>query len=91
MTARTRQERLEFRTTSAVRKLVEQAVRETGGSLTEFAEASLTPAAQRVLADRNRFALDPEALSAWERINARPARELPGVRRLMDRPSPFSE
>jgi len=91
MPARNRQERLEFRTTSAVRNLVEQAVNETGGSLTEFAEASLTASAQRVLADRNRFTLSPEALSAWEEINARPARELPGVRSLMDRPSPFTE
>ena len=89
MPTRTRQERIEFRTTSAVRELVEQAARESGGSLTEFAEASLTVAAQRVLADRNRFTLSKEALSTWEQINARPARELPGVRRLMERPSPF--
>ncbi|NBD95292.1 MAG: DUF1778 domain-containing protein [Gammaproteobacteria bacterium] len=91
MSTRTRQERFEFRTTPAVRELVEQAARESGGSLTEFAEASLIAAAQRVLADRNRFALSDEALSAWERINARPARELPGVHRLMDRPSPFDQ
>ncbi|PKL96157.1 MAG: DUF1778 domain-containing protein [Gammaproteobacteria bacterium HGW-Gammaproteobacteria-8] len=91
MSIRTRHERIEFRTTSAVRELVERAARESGGSLTEFAEASLTLAAQRVLADRNRFTLSNEALSAWEKINARPARELPGVRRLMERSSPFAE
>lgn len=91
MSTRTRKERIEFRTTSAVRELIEQAVKETGGNFTEFAEASLTTAAQRVLADRNRFTLSAEALSAWESINARPAHELPGVRRLMERPSPFAE
>lgn len=91
MSTRTREERIEFRTTSAVRKLIDQAARESGGSLTEFAEANLVAAAQRVLADRNRFALSDEALSAWEQVNARPARELPGVRRLMERPSPFAK
>lgn len=91
MPTRTRKERIEFRTTSAVRKLIEQAVQETGGNFTEFAETNLTAAAQRVLADRSRFTLSAEALSAWEAINARPARELPGVRRLMERPSPFAE
>ena len=91
MSTRNRQQRLEFRTTPAVRQLVEQAAREAGSSLTEFAEASLTAAAQRVLADRHRFTLSAEALSAWEQINARPARELPGVRRLMQRPSPLSK
>ncbi len=91
MSTRTRQERIEFRTTAAVRELVEKAAREAGGSLTEFAEASLTEAARRVLADRNRFALSAEAISAWEQINARPARELPGVKRLMERASPFAE
>jgi len=91
MSARTRQERIEFRTTAAVRELVEKAAREAGSSLTEFAEASLTEAAQRVLADRTRFALTPEALSTWEQVNARPARELPGVKRLMERASPFAQ
>jgi uncharacterized protein (DUF1778 family) len=48
-------------------------------------------AAQQVLADREDFRLDPEALDAWERINERPARPLKGLRALMDRPSPFQE
>jgi uncharacterized protein (DUF1778 family) len=48
-------------------------------------------AAQQVLADREDFRLDPEALDAWERINERPARTLKGLRALMDRPSPFRE
>ena len=91
MSTRTRQERVEFRTTTAVRKLIEQAAQVSGGSLTEFAESSLTVAAQRVLADRREFSLSSEAVSAWEQINARPARELASLRRLMDRPSPFTE
>jgi hypothetical protein len=44
-----------------------------------------------VVADRDQFDLDAEALAAWEAINARPARDLPGLRRLMERPSPFTD
>lgn len=45
--------------------------------------------ARRVLADRTAFELDAEGQAAWEEINAGPARTLPGLRKLMDRPSPF--
>jgi polyketide cyclase/dehydrase/lipid transport protein len=41
------------------------------------------------LIDRDRFALDPEATEAWDDLDARPARELSGLRRLMERPTPF--
>ncbi|WP_420640267.1 hypothetical protein [Candidatus Poriferisocius sp.] len=50
---------------------------------------NLTVAAKRVPADRTEFELDAEAASEWDLINRRPARELPGLRRLMDRTSPF--
>jgi hypothetical protein len=42
-----------------------------------------------VLADREQFVLDTAALQEWERINNRPARSLPGLTRLLERPSPF--
>lgn len=90
-TARARAERIEFRTTPAVRRLVEHAVEASGSNLTDFAEASLVFAAQRVMADRDRFVLSDDAAAAWEAVNARPARELEGLRRLMARPSPFDE
>jgi uncharacterized protein (DUF1778 family) len=48
-------------------------------------------AAQRVLADRDRLELDPAAAEEWDAINRSPARDLPGLRRLMQRPSPFRE
>jgi len=46
-------------------------------------------AARRVLADRTVFELDADALAEWDSINRRRARDLPGLRRLMERPSPF--
>jgi uncharacterized protein (DUF1778 family) len=46
-------------------------------------------AAQRVLANREQFVLDQRGLEEWEHINNRPARELPGLIRLLQRPTPF--
>jgi hypothetical protein len=42
-----------------------------------------------VLADREQFVLDADAQQEWERINSRPALSLPGLERLLERPSPF--
>lgn len=89
--SRTRDQRIEFRTTAEVRELVDRAVEAAGTQLTDFAEASLVQSAQRVLADRDRFELSAEAADEWDKINSRPARELAGLRRLLDRPSPFEE
>ena len=40
---------------------------------------------------RDHFTLDSEQAAEWDRINRRPARELAGLRRLAERPSPFAE
>lgn len=86
---RRRSRRLELRTTPAERELIERAVAVTDTDLTEFVVSNAVDAARRVLADRDRFELDTEAREEWERINARRARDLPGLRRLMARLSPF--
>ena len=88
---RRRSRRLELRTTPDERELIEHAAAVTGTDLTEFVVGNAVDAAKRVLADRDRFDLDGDAIEAWEAINARDARELPGLRRLMERPSPFAE
>lgn len=89
--SRRRSRRLELRTTPAERELIERAAAATDVDLTEFVVANAVDAARRVLADRDRFELDAVALAQWEQINARRARELPGLRRLMERASPFTE
>ena len=83
--------RLEVRTTEEDRALIDRAVRASGGDLTEFVIENLVVAARRVLADRTEFVLDDEALERWEVLNARPVRDLPGLRELMARPSPFAD
>lgn len=88
-TTRLRSERLEVRTTKDERSLIDRAVAEQGTDLTEFVISNLTVAARRVLADRTEFRLGQEAAEAWDAVNRRRGRDLPGLRRLMERPSPF--
>ena len=89
--SRRRSRRMDLRTTPEERDLIDRAVTATGTDLTDFVVTHAYNAARRVLADRDRFDLDAAALGEWEAINARRAREVPGLRRLMQRPSPFTE
>jgi uncharacterized protein (DUF1778 family) len=82
---------MELRTTAEERELIDRAAAVSGTDLTEFVVTHASEAARRLLADRERFDLDASTLKEWEVINARPARDLPGLRRLMQRPSPFTE
>lgn len=89
MSTRLRSERLEVRTTKDERALIDRAAAEQGSDLTEFVISNLTVAARRVLADRTEFQLDVDSAAAWDSINRRRARDLPGLRQLMERPSAF--
>ena len=86
---RRRNQRIEVRATPEDRALIDRAVAAAGTSVTAFVLSSVTTAARQVLADRTEFVLSPEAADVWEAINERPARDLPGLRELMRRPSPF--
>jgi uncharacterized protein (DUF1778 family) len=88
---RSRNSRLEVRTTREERTLIDRAVEASGTDLTTFVVANVTEAAHRVLADRDHFALSADAAAEWDRINRRQARDLPGIRELLGRPSPFEE
>jgi uncharacterized protein (DUF1778 family) len=90
-TTRSRDSRLEVRTTREERTLIDRAVEATGTDLTTFVVANVTEAAQRVLADRHLFELSADAAAEWERINTRRVRDLPTLRQLLARPSPFDE
>jgi uncharacterized protein (DUF1778 family) len=90
-TQRRRSERIEVRTTPEDRLLIDRAVAASGTDLTEFVVSNLTTAARMVLADRSEFVLDEPARDAWDAVNRRRARDLPGLRALMNRPSPFAD
>ncbi|MGH3502288.1 MAG: DUF1778 domain-containing protein [Nocardioidaceae bacterium] len=81
---------MELRTTSEERELIDRAALASGTDVTNFVVTQASDAARRLLADRERFDLESSTLEQWEEINARPARDLPGLRRLIQRRSPFS-
>jgi len=81
--------RIELRASEDDRNLLDRAAAALGTDRSSFLLAQGRLAAQRVLADREQFVLDPDAQQEWERINNRPARSLPGLTRLLERTSPF--
>jgi uncharacterized protein (DUF1778 family) len=86
-----RDTRIELRATKADRALIVRAAEACNMKLSEYAVTHLVTDSRRVLADRAQFALSPEAQDEWEAINVGPARDLPGLRELMRRPSPFEQ
>lgn len=83
---RRRSRRMDLRTTAEERDLIDRAAAATGTDLTEFVVTHAYQAAQRVLADRDRFELGPAAAQEWEKINSHRAHDLPGLRRLIQTP-----
>jgi uncharacterized protein (DUF1778 family) len=81
--------RIELRATEDDRDLLDRAATALGTDRSSFLLTQGRLAAQRVLADREQFVLDADGQMEWERINSRPARNLPGLERLLERPSPF--
>jgi uncharacterized protein (DUF1778 family) len=83
--------RIELRTTAADRDLIDRAAEAAGTDRSSFVLDAVRLAAQRLLADRTAFVLNADAHQEWERINHGPARPLPGLARLLQRPSPFQQ
>lgn len=88
MTVTTRANTTEVRMTPADRASIDRAVAASDTDFTTFVVIALTEAA-RLLADRTEFVLSAVASDAWTAIAAQPARDLPGVQSLLDRPCPF--
>lgn len=82
-------QRFEFRTSSANRDLFARAADAVGLPVSAFANEELEIASLRVLADRTHFVLSPAQADAWDQLNERPARELPELREFLTRPSIF--
>ncbi len=86
-----RTERIALRATEADKSLICRAAEACDVNVSEYAVSRLVADARRVLADRSVFRLDDDAWAEWEAINDRPARDLPGLRALMSRPSAFKD
>jgi len=82
-------QRLEFRVTADDRELFARAAQASGTDLSTFANENLRIAAQRVLADRTEFVLSPVEAAILDELMSRPPRDLPGLRELLSRPSPW--
>ncbi len=87
---RRRSRRLEPRATPAESDLNDRAAAAGGTDRTTFVVTDAVEAARRVLADRTVFELDADGVAEW-RHQPPAARNLPGLRRLMQRPSPFAD
>jgi len=81
--------RIELRASDGDRELLDRAAAVIGTDRSSFLLNQGRLAAQRVLANREQFVLDQLGLEEWERINNLPARNLPGLICLLQRPSPF--
>ncbi len=80
-------ERLELRASPSQTSAIRQAATATAKTVTAFVLDAATIEAQRAIADRRLFRLDPDR---WERfVNAldRPVKEKPRLRKLMRRSS----
>jgi uncharacterized protein (DUF1778 family) len=80
-------ERLELRASPSQTSVIRQAAAATAKTVTAFVLDAATIEAQRAIADRRLFRLDPDR---WERFVSaldRPVKEKPRLRKLMREPS----
>ncbi|MGI6873930.1 DUF1778 domain-containing protein [Amycolatopsis sp. 3B14] len=84
-----REGRINLRATSRQESLLRQAAAATDRSLTDFILDSAVTQAERVLTDRRWFVLEDERWEEFQRLLDTPVREMPKLRALFSRPSPF--
>lgn len=82
-------DRLEVRVSPRQSSLIKQAAKATGKTVTSFVLDAAYDEAQRALADRRLFRLGTNAWERFAKALDRPAKELPRLRKLMDKPSPL--
>lgn len=80
-------ERLELRASLHQTQIIKDAANATSKTVTAFVLDAATLEAQRTLADRRIFRLDPERWNRFVRALERPAKAKPRLRKLMRQPS----
>jgi uncharacterized protein (DUF1778 family) len=83
-------ERWDFRVASETDRLVRHAAETTETTLTDFVVDAAVVEAERVLADRTTFVLEPEAWDRFVELLDRPPLEKPGLESLFAKPSVFA-
>jgi uncharacterized protein (DUF1778 family) len=83
-------ERWDFRVEPDTDELVRRAAESVDKTLTDFVVSAATIEAERVLADRTTFVLEPEQWATFIELLDRPERGNPGLDRLFSRPGLFA-
>jgi uncharacterized protein (DUF1778 family) len=79
----TKTERIDIRTTTAVKQLLQQAAATSHKSVSEFLLENGLEAAQATLADRRLFVLDEEGWQAFQIALDRPVQAKPQLKQLL--------
>jgi uncharacterized protein (DUF1778 family) len=79
-----------FRVASETDHIVRHAASTANTTLTDFVVDAAVTKAERVLADRTQFALDPVEWARFVELLDRPPRDKPGLERLFSQPSVFA-
>jgi uncharacterized protein (DUF1778 family) len=78
-----KKERIDIRTSRAVKQLLQEAARASHKNVSEFLLEAGIIAANQALADRQRFELDEEEWKAFEKALDRPVQEKPRLKELL--------
>jgi uncharacterized protein (DUF1778 family) len=81
--------RWNFRVEPAADEVVRQAASVCHRDLTDFVTQAALNEAERILADRTRFALDADAWQRFSELLERPVEENPRLAKLFEKPSVF--
>jgi uncharacterized protein (DUF1778 family) len=82
-------ERWDFRVAAETDRLVRQAAETADTTLTDFVVNAAVIAAERILADRSRFELDPQRWRRFLELLDRPPKVSAGLEKLFRKPSVF--
>jgi uncharacterized protein (DUF1778 family) len=80
-----------FRVAAETDRAARHAAATADQTLTDFVVGAAVIEAERVLADRTRFRLDPEQWSRFVEIIERPPQDKPGLETLFSRPTVFED
>ncbi len=90
MAARTRRtEKLDLRLTPEAKERISAAAAASNRSVTDFVVQSALDVAEETLADQRIFYLDAERFAAFQAALDAPPKELPALKRLLERKAPW--
>ena len=83
--------RMDLRVTERQNLLIRQAAVVTDRSVSDFVLTSATLEAERALADQRVFSVSEDQFARFQEIVDRPVADMPKLRKLLNRPSPFGK